>query len=299
MPTEIKWLPEKKQYLVTTDTYEAILAPTGVSMGLHSLKDRTSGKEWVSCWTKQREYMGLKPGDRLAILNPYHYLAKNLVAGTATGREMPATHSAHENSIVIDCSTTEKCKIASRYEYKFNDTPFVELNISVEAQDDYFGFELWLSSYVLGRTDQPHYWCKDRDNQASWVAPVKNRFIKDFYLAFPRDNQAAALTFDGRWGDNEYQTFLNGPYYAKPLMAVPDKDAKYAYVEFGQREEVSKISGAFSDPDWTAGCPSNNDTRFYTVLFGQDIKKGQTLKAKVKAGIIPINGNINSCLDYL
>jgi hypothetical protein len=236
--------------------------------------------------------MGLQAGDRLAVLNPYHYLARNLSVGV-TGREMPARHRAAGDRIVIDCAGTERCAMATRFTYRFDDSPWVELGVEVRAQADYEGFELWLASYVLGRRSQPHFRCRDRECGARWVTPVNDSFVKDYYLAFPRDNAVAALTYDGRWGDPTVQTFLAGPYYAEPLMAVPDDDGAFAYVEHGRREEVAKICGSYRDPTWREGDPANNDTRFYSVLFGRDVTAGETLGATVRAGIVAIERNMD------
>jgi len=291
---DISWHQQEQHYEIQAPRYRAVLVPTGVTMGIHSLRPADNPKEWIACWTKDKSYMGLKRGDRLAVLNPYHYLARNLPVGI-TGRELPAQHHALDKQIVIDLAPTEACAISTRLTYRFGDSPLIELEVEVRSEADYFGFELWLSSYMLGRRNQPHFWCKDRDCQASWVTPVHERFVKDFYLAFPRDNRDASLTFDGRWGPSEYQTFLNGPYYAEPLMAVPDVDGEFAYLELGRREEVSKIAGCCSGEP---GPMYSDDTRFYNVLFGHDLKVAEQLHATVRAGVVPIHGEIDSVLEY-
>lgn len=188
--------------------------------------------------------------------------------------------------------------IASRFTYSFDDSPLIRLDVDLAPEKAFAGFELYLSSYVLTRRHQPHFWCTDRDTEASWVAPAEDRFTRDYYVAFPRDNHAAALTFDGRWGNSPYQTFLNGPYYAEPVMAVPDDERQSAYVEMGHRNEVAKICGTCSRNNWTPEAAFNNDTRLYTVLFGRDIAPGESLHAMVRAGVIPIAGDLDHAATF-
>ena len=298
MSVIVRWDGAQEHYVVSTPAYECIVRPEGTVMGVHSLRHRESGREWIACWTKQQGYMGIERGDRLCILNPYHYLARNLPIGV-TGREMPARHHARGEEVVVELAPTEDCAIATTLVYKFSDSPLIELRIEVMGHAEYPDLEVWLSSYVLGRRNRPHFWCRDKERGASWVAPVRDRFVKDYYLAFPRDNKAAAMTFDGRWGDPHYQTFLNGPYYAQPLMAVAEEEGLHAYVEFGRREEVAKIAGRYGEPDWSPASAGSDYTPFYTVLFGQDLKEGQRLSATVCAGVLRIDGDIDRVRSYL
>jgi hypothetical protein len=85
--------------------------------------------------------------------------------------------------------------------------------IQITAEKDYKDFELWLSSYTPKRKNGAYFYLYDglpiseNGRQQHFFRPKVNEFFKGFYLAYPRDNYAASLTYDGRWGRKDYQTF--------------------------------------------------------------------------------------------
>jgi hypothetical protein len=287
-----KWDEGKEHYLFETEEIGGCLVSQGHFQGVHSLKHKKEGRERVGISTKklsseQVARYGDLAGKQLFLLDLYHYLATNLRQGVM-GRNMKTVYQLKEKGVEIEFKPQGNCAIQTKALYSIKEPNAIDLEISVRAERDYQDFELWLSSYTPSRKNGAYYYlcdppCRKEAMRGRWIRPQINDFIYGFYLCYPRDNQAARLTYDGRWGET-YQTFLTGCYYAEPIIVVLNEDTGFAYIEMAERKMCPKICGSYIaevNPK-----KINDYTPFYTVLFGQDLKEGQTLTARVRGQLV-------------
>ena len=296
------WDEKESAYVFQTESMEGCLVPLGHWQGIHSLVHREEGRERVGTFTKRLSAEAIAAygdltGTRLFLLDLYHYMAREVKQGPK-GRDMPTSHRLVENGVEIQLQPVPTCNVHTRAVYTINEPDKIDLEIQVTAEEDYRDFELWLSSYTPEKTNGAYYHLYDGPpaGNSSFFRPEENDFVKGFYLAYPRDNHAAALTYDGRWGNPDYQTFLTGRYYAQPIVVVLNEDTGFAYIEMSQKQACCKVCGSYSatgtDPETL-----NDYTPFYQVLFGCDISKGQTLTARVRACLVKMDDDFEIPLE--
>ena len=310
-----EWNSEAETYDFRLGDLAGQLTPLGWRQGITSLVNTnqsagTPGKpayEWVGVNAKDIPGYRLSKGDGLFLLDLYHYLATNLKPGTI-GRAMRGEHSVSGNgeTVTVRLEASDECAIRTEATYRLakialgdESLPLITVSVDVRPDRPYQDFELWLSSYCPDRRNGAHFHtCDGHPSKGChrFFKPEleKNEALDGYYLCFPRDNHAAALNYDGRWGNAEYQTFLTCTYYGEPIVAVVDPVSEYAYVEMSTREHCAKLCGSCAaDPVPGAG----DDTRMYTVLFGHDVVPGQVYTATVAATVLKLDGNFERLID--
>ncbi len=296
----IEWDEKQQCYIIGTDELDLRLAPLGTHQGIQSLIHRAEGKEWVATNTKPIPAYDLAAGGSLFLLNLYHYLARNLPAGVI-GRKLQGEHRVTERGVEVTLYPQQGCRIETKAVYSVSGPASVDLEVTVRAQEPYQGFELWLSSYALRRRYGAWfnvYSGPGGDESArAWVRPELNDLVRGYYLCYPRDNRAAALTYDGRWGSDMYQTFITGPYYAAPISVIRCPETGHAYIEMGQVASCCKVASSYVAADIDPATTSD-DTRIYTVLFGSDLEVGKPVTARVRAAVVKTGEDLDRALRF-
>ena len=303
---EFLWDEHAGLYSFETPRMKGTLVPQGKFQGIHSLIHKEEGRERVGVFTRTLSpeaiaAYGDLTGKRLFLLDLYHYLARNLQPGIK-GRDMTARHRIVAGGVEITFDPKPPCQVHTKAVYAITGPEQIDLEIQVTAEEDYPDFELWLSSYTPSRANGAYFYPCDgapmggQGGQGHFVRPQAHELYRGYYLCFPRDNRAAALTYDGRWGDDRYQTFVTASYYAAPIAVVRNHDTGYAYIEMGQKKTCPKVCGSYIDPaiDPKIAC---DYTPIYTVLFGCDLVREQMLTARVRACLVKMGDDFDVPLE--
>lgn len=293
--TKITWHKEKGMFDFETKELKGSLEPGGKFQGVRSLIHKKEGKERVGTYTRSREVYGIKSGSKLFSLDLYHYLAKNLTPGVR-GRDMEYEYSHSGNKIKTILKPTSCCRITTEAIWEIKEPNIIDFIVTIKADVEYYGLEVWISSYIDSRKKgTPYVYVYENPATAGkshFIRPKENEFIKGFYLQFPRDNYGASLQYDGRWGDPNYATFVTGPYYAYPLFVSINEDTGYAYIEMTEKKMCPRIGSSYSF-DVVDPRKVNDYSPLYTVLFGRDIKPGESMTARMRAQLIKMEDDFN------
>jgi len=292
---KITWNKEKSIFDFETEELKGCLQPGGKFQGVRSLIHKKEEKEWIGVHTKDYSPYGIKPGSRLFILDLYHYLAKNLTPGVI-GRDMEYKYFHSGTKIKTILKSTSRCRITTEAIWEIKEPNIIDFTVTIKADAKYYGFEVWISSYIASRKKgTPYIYVYENPataGKAHFIRPKENEFVKGFYLQFPRDNYGASLQYDGRWGNPNYATFVTGPYYAYPLFVSINEDTGYAYIEMAEKETCPRIGSSYSF-DIVDPRKVNDYSPLYTVLFGRDIKPGESMTARMRAHLVKIGDDFD------
>ncbi len=164
--------------------------------------------------------------------------------------------------------------------YRFSAPEVLDVETTVRPHVDMPRFEVFLSSY-FGREFRAFVYVKPsrfaRGEPAMLPADV-NAMVEGTYLMFPRDLRSVQTIFDGRWEfpPNPVQWSVTR-LLAGPLAVRRDESSGVAAVLMAPPEDCFAVSMPYNKtpPDGVAGHNS-----LYLSLFGQDLKAGQTAKAR-------------------
>jgi hypothetical protein len=175
-----------------------------------------------------------------------------------------------DGSVEAHWPSAEDRPFELRAVYRWAAPNILDLETTVHAKTNLAKFESFLGSYFSeGFTNA----CVCvRTNRQQWFEPPDKSY--GIWQAFPRDDQAAAMIQDGRW------TYPPSPvdWVIRPCLAKP----------LGiRRSQANDLSAVFMSPPrdcFAVMTPeeANSHRSMYLSLFGQDLKAGETARARAR-----------------
>jgi len=292
---KLTWNKETEFFDFETEDMVGTLVSQGKLQGIRRLMHKKDMQDFIGTYPIDYPAYGLRRGDKLYLLNIYHLLARNLPSGH-TGRTMEHEYITLENGVELTIKPSTDCPVTHKVRYEIKEPNVIDLTLSLTSHASLSAYEVWVSSYFYPKLIPYIYLYKNparSDIKAEhFVAILENEFIRDWwgggYLFFPRDNKAACLVFDGRWGE-KYQPFIFGPYYARPLMVTLNKQTGIAFIQMARQEDCIALYSSWI----RATAEERPNTAEYFVFFGEDLKPDDTRTARMRSCLIEMREDFN------
>lgn len=255
-------------YRFNTGALRGRLRCDGRAQGISSLVHVPSGVELA--------YGGNHPG----IFSYYRIFSGARRYGDAA-RDWPTeTQLLDDGAVQVDWPPTDDHPLRLRAVYRWTAADRLDLETTVTPLEDMPGFEVFLSSYFAKGFDASVYVEPRRftDDTAELVRADVNPLIEGTYLMFPRDRRAVQMVFDGRWELPPHPVQWSiGRRLAGPLALRRSKTTGLVAAIMAPGDDCFAVATPYNmdPPDRVAGHVS-----LYLSLFGQDLKAGETAKAR-------------------
>jgi hypothetical protein len=206
----------------------------------------------------------------MGLFGHYRIFSANKRYGTAAWDWPSDARLRRDGSVEVRWPSTEDRPFELRAVYRWAAPNILDLETTVQAKTNLAKFESFLGSYFSeGFTNA----CVCvRSNSQQRLEPADKSC--GIWQAFPRDDQAAAIIQDGRW------TYPPSPvdWVIRPRLAKP----------LGiRRSPANDLSAVFMSPPQDCFAvltpeEANSHRSMYLSLFGQDLKAGETARARAR-----------------
>jgi hypothetical protein len=160
----------------------------------------------------------------------------------------------------------------------------IDCTIDVASYAAYADYELMMSAYFAEGFKPGAYigpGVRGPVAEIEQVRPVAAPFLRDLYLAFPRDERAANILTDGRWQRGRHLTrFAPVRYYAIPFGFYSHQATGLDILLMSRAEDVFAVSMAYHSDDPTDDVGQHRS--LYLSLFGRDLDPGQRVQTAVR-----------------
>ena len=191
-----------------------------------------------------------------------------------------------ELSILWEAAPERPYSITGRF--TLGDARSLDLALECVAKAPLPAFEIFVSSYPAMAL-RHFLFLKYTLHQGGGRDPVLYEptaapFIEGCYLAFPRDDAAARLIFDGRWEKPPNPVhFAAGRHYAAPLLGSRNPENGVAVLLFARAEDCFALESTYTRPGGHDSVASHNS--LYLSLGGKDLAEGETARFRLRAAV--------------
>jgi hypothetical protein len=160
----------------------------------------------------------------------------------------------------------------------------IDCTVDVASYARYPDYELMISAYFAEGLKPGAYigpGVRGPVEEIEQIRPVATPFVRDMYLAFPRDERSANIVTDGRWQRGRHLTrFAPVRYYALPLGFYAHQESGLDVLLMAESADVFAVSMAYhsDDPQDDVG----QHRSLYLSLFGRDLDPGQRMRARYR-----------------
>jgi len=163
-----------------------------------------------------------------------------------------------------------------RARYRWAAPNILDLETTVLAKTNLLRFECFLASYFSADFTNALVWAGGSDGGRQFIVADKSFGA---WLAFPRDDEAAAVIRDGRWKfEPNPVDWVLMPRLTRPLAVRRAPGTGLAAVL------LSPANDCFAVCTPQQGDPHDS---LYLSLFGRDLKEGETARARARLLIAP------------
>ncbi|NQU23317.1 MAG: hypothetical protein HQ567_18715 [Candidatus Nealsonbacteria bacterium] len=270
-PPDLAFRPADKGYFqFDTGTVRGKVRLDGRSQGIASLVDVASGTDIA--------HGGGLPG----VFSLYRIFSTDTRYGHAA-RDWPTVSKVlPDGALEVRWPPAEDHPLELSAVYRWTAPDVLDLETTVKPQRDMPRFEVFLSSYFVKDMRALVYVKPNRfsSGKPQMLPADVNPLVDGTYLMFPRDRAAALMIFDRRWEHppNPVQWSVTR-HLAAPLSIRRNEQTGLAAAIMAPPEDCFAVSTPYNKtpPDGVAG---HNST--YLSLFGQDLKTGQTARARCR-----------------
>jgi hypothetical protein len=213
---------------------------------------------------------GVTLDSSMGLFGHYRVFSANKRYGTAAW-DWPSEARLIENgSVEVRWPSAEDRPFELRAVYHWAEPNTLDLETSVLAKTNLAKFESFLASYFAESFTNSCVYV--RSNRQQWLqAADRNAGI---WQAFPRDDEAVSIIQDGRWKFPPSPVdWVIGPRLAKPLgvRRCPANDLR-AVLMSPPQDCFAVLTPFETEPHRS----------MYLALFGQDLKAGETARARAR-----------------
>lgn len=216
-------------------------------------------------------------------LNVYRFMDKGRLMAIARDQPFQTEHAP--SGMTLRWQATQEHPAELTAEYRVSDPATVDVHLTSQTLEPLQGYEVYLSSYFDFSMDPymviPSLPGKEDDGDQILLKVCHNPLINRYYVVFPRDAQAAALRFDGRWINPDtgkiIAHWVTGPVFSHPIVLMARAD-EYV-VQMVDPDSCIGIGTTYS------GDPDDNIVKhnaLYLSLFGRDTDTGTRQTARIR-----------------
>ena len=183
-------------------------------------------------------------------------------------RRWPSTAELHDDgSVEVTWPATSDRPFELRAVYRWSAPNVLDLQTIVSAEESLEAFEVFLASYYPPAFINSRVWATRDPREESGAGFVSADRELGEWLAFPRDEQAAAVIDDGRWALEPHPlswTFM--PNFALPVALRRDPGSGLTVVVMSQPSDAFGLFTPYGEEDHICN---------YISLFGMDLEPGE------------------------
>ncbi|MGO9198962.1 MAG: hypothetical protein ACLQM8_00255 [Limisphaerales bacterium] len=219
---------------------------------------------------------GMRLDSSMGLLSHYRVFSAGKRYGTAAWDWPGEATLGSDGAVEARWPAADGRPFELRARYRWAAPNILDLETTVLAKTNLLRFESFLASYFTADFTNALVWAAGPDGRRQFIAADKSYGA---WLAFPRDEEAAAVIRDGRWKfEPNPVDWVVMPALARPLAV--------------RRAPATGLTAVLTSPasDCFAVCtPQQSDPHdsLYLSLFGRDLKEGETARARVRLLIAP------------
>ncbi len=210
---------------------------------------------------------GLDLAASMGLFGLYRVFANGRRYGTGMWYVPSTATLERDGSVTVAWPGAEDRPCAMSANYRWSAPNALDLRLSVTAVEDLLRFEMFLAAYFGASFTSAKVLVKGGRLMAAEAANGK-------WQMFPRDSQAAALIYDGRWKFPPNPVdWARMPDFELPLAMRADPGTGLTAVILAPRNDCFAIA-----------TPEEADSHHstYLSLFGLDLKRGATVQARAR-----------------
>ena len=213
---------------------------------------------------------GVTMDSSMGLFGHYRVFSTNKRYGTAAWDWPSDARLRQDGSVEVCWPSTDDRPFKLRAVYRWAAPDTLDLETTVQAKTDLAKFESFMASYFAECFTNACVYA--RSNNQQWLETADKSH--GIWQAFPRDEQAVAIIQDGRWKlPPNPVDWVSRPCLAKPLAirGCPANDLRAVI--------MSPLQDCFAvlTPFEAEGHRS-----MYLCLFGNDLKAGETARARAR-----------------
>ena len=262
-------------YVFDTGTLRGRLRLNGRSQGVSELIHVPSGQELT--------YGGRK----LPVMSHYRLFTTGTRYGHAA-RDWPTQSKLlPDGAVEATFQPAEDYPFVMKAVFRLGTPDAIDVDTIVTAKEDLPRFEVFLSNYFGEGYDASVYviHALRAPGKPYFLRTDSNPLVAGNYLLFPRDRESLLDVFDGRWQlpPNPVEWCITR-YLAAPIGVRRHKETGLTAVLMAPPEDCFAVATPYNQdpPDGVA-----NHRSLYLSLFGNDVKKGETVHARSRLEILP------------
>jgi len=219
---------------------------------------------------------GMRLDSSMGLLSHYRVFSAGKRYGTAAWDWPGEARLGSDGAVEARWPAAEGRPFELRARYRWAAPNILDLETTVVAKTNLPRFESFLASYFTADFTNSLVWAGGSDARRQLMAADKSHGA---WLAFPRDDGAAAMIRDGRWKfEPNPVDWVVMPRLTRPLAV--------------RRAPATGLTAVLMSPsnDCFAVCtPQQSDPHdsLYLSLFGRDLKEGETARARARLLIAP------------
>jgi len=257
-PARLAFTASGKEYRFDTGALRGTLREGGKSIGLHPVLEGTPGANVAGM---------------LGLFSPYRLLTADARFGTAAWDWASQAQLLPDGAVEVQWSPDKDHPLAITAVYRWTAPNVLDFQATVKPQQDVRRFELFLASYFEGFPRSFVYVQENpgADGKPGFLEAAKSAGV---WQAFPRDEDAARIFGDGRWGrpPNPVDWKIM-PRLAAPIALRRDAKTGLAAVLMAPAEDCFAISTPFGE---------EGHRSVYLSLLGRDLKAGEASSARAR-----------------
>ena len=226
----------------------------------------------------------------MGLFGHYRVFSANKRYGTAAW-DWPSEAKLHnDGSVEVHWPSAEDRPFELSAVYRWVTPDTLDLETSVQAKTNLAKFESFLASYFADCFTNSSVYV--RSNNQQWLEPADKSF--GVWQAFPRDDEAVSIIQDGRWklAPNPVDWVIR-PRLANPLAIRGCPANGLRAVLMSPPSDCFGVLTPFE---------AEGHRSMYLCLFGQDLKAGETARARARLIIVsklPDAEVVRACDTYL
>ena len=272
-------------YVFNTGTLRGQLRLNGQNQGVSELIYVPSGQEVT--------YGGRK----LPVMSHYRLFTKGTRYGNAARNWPTESTVLPDGAVEATFKPEEDYPFAMKAVFRLAAPDAIDVETIVTANKDLPRFEVFLSNYFGEGYDASVYVIHSlrAPGKPYFLRADSNPLVAGNYLLFPRDRESVLDVFDGRWQQppNSVEWCITR-YLAAPIGVRRHKETGLTAVLMALPEDCFAVATPYNQdpPDGVA-----NHRSLYHSLFGNDVKQGETVRARSRLQILasPSDEAIEAC----
>ena len=272
-------------YVFNTGTLSGRLRLNGHNQGVSELIHVPSGQE-------------VTYGERkLPVMSHYRLFTSGVRYGNAARTWPTECKLLPDGAVEAEFRPEDDYPFVMKAIFRLGTADAIDVETIVTAKEELSRFEVFLSNYFGEGYDASVYVIHSLRSPGKpyFLRADHNPLVAGNYLLFPRDRESVLSVFDGRWQQPPSPVeWCITRYLAAPIGVRRHKETGLTAVLMAPPEDCFAVATPYNQepPDGVA-----NHRSLYLSLFGGDVAKGNTVRARSRLQILasPTDEAIEAC----